>query len=376
MVLRSRRQVFLTLTALGLTSTAYGQAPPAPQTFLLRDEGAVVHRLSANVFAILHEDATDEWPHGNTGVIVGRRSVFVIDSCYLPSRARADIGLIRQITDKPVSRLATTHWHMDHNNGAIAYRDAYPEVQLMSERETARWLELNQTYWRALTLNEGSPRRAAVEGLRQELAAGISADGSSYSEAERSRRARIIAQRENELSELAELTILRPEHVFDRGMHINFEGVRIEVRDWGPANSPHDVTFWLPHDRVLFTGDIVVRTPLPYMSSSWPVHWVSVLQGLEALPVATLVPGHGPIMHDHSYTRAMRGLIETALERVEAMIRQGRSLGEVQDRLNLDDVRRRTPEWMDEGVSEEDWRVTCRILAERSFVGIRGQGGR
>ena len=28
--------------------------------------------------------------------------VFVIDSCYLPSRADADIALIRRVTDKPV----------------------------------------------------------------------------------------------------------------------------------------------------------------------------------------------------------------------------------------------------------------------------------
>jgi hypothetical protein len=61
----------------------------AQPRFELQDDGAQVQRLAANVFAILHRDATDEWPHSNVGVIIGRRSVFVIDSDYLPSRARA-----------------------------------------------------------------------------------------------------------------------------------------------------------------------------------------------------------------------------------------------------------------------------------------------
>ena len=38
------------------------------------DDGARMLRLADNVFVIEHEDATDEWPHGNTGVIVGRRA--------------------------------------------------------------------------------------------------------------------------------------------------------------------------------------------------------------------------------------------------------------------------------------------------------------
>ena len=83
------------------------------------DDGARMLRIAENVFVIEHDDATDEWPHGNTGVIVGRTGVFVIDSGYLPSRARADIALIRRVTDKPVRFLMTTHWHFDHNNGAI-----------------------------------------------------------------------------------------------------------------------------------------------------------------------------------------------------------------------------------------------------------------
>jgi cyclase len=338
------------------------------------DDGARVEQLAQNVFAVLHDNATDEWPHGNTGVIVGRRSVFVIDSCYLPSRARADIALIRRITDKPVSKLATTHWHFDHNYGAAAYREAFPNVELIAERETARWIELNQIYWRELSTAANSPRRAAVATLEQELARGAGEDGAQFDDEERARRTRVIAQRHNELRELEAVQIVTPERVFDRELRLDFEGTRVDIKDWGPANSPHDVTFWLPRQRILFTGDILVRDPLPYSGASWPVHWGPVLRALEAYPIDYLVPGHGPVFRDHAYTRAVRVLMETTVQRVEALVRQGRNLQQVQDELNLDDIRAQVPEW--QSASAEDWTYTRRTLAERAFVGVRGQGGR
>jgi hypothetical protein len=43
----------------------------------IADAGARVEQVADNVYVILHDDATDEWPHGNTGVIVGRSGVFV-----------------------------------------------------------------------------------------------------------------------------------------------------------------------------------------------------------------------------------------------------------------------------------------------------------
>jgi hypothetical protein len=80
-------------------------------------------------------------------------------------------------------------------------------------------------------------------------------------------------------------------------------------------------------------------------------------------------------MKDHVYTRNVSALLDATLVRVEAMVRKGRTLAQVQDELNLDDIRARVPEWNGPGVSDEDWTYTRRTLAERAFVGLRGQGG-
>src|SRR5919205_1021909 len=107
------------------------------------DGGARVERVGDGVYAIIHDDATTEWPsgvtdwpHGNTGVVVGDDGVLVVDATYLPSRARADIALIRRLTDRPVRYLVNTHWHMDHTHGNEAYRDSFPGVIIVTERQT------------------------------------------------------------------------------------------------------------------------------------------------------------------------------------------------------------------------------------------------
>ena len=364
--------------ALAVTTLLAGFAPPgaavAPQT-VAADAGARMERLSGNAYVILHDDATDEWPHGNTGVIVGTTGVFVIDSCYLPSRAKADIALIRKVTPLPVRFLMTTHWHFDHNNGAVAYRDAFPGVTLLAERHTAGWIELNQEYWKALSTPPGSPRRESLAKLEAELAKGAGPDGKALDAAARAKRADVIARRKAELAELATLEVVPPNQLFDGRLSLDFEGTPIEIENRGPANSPDDSTIWLPRERILFAGDILVKSPLPYVGASWPVHWLKVARDLDAVPAALIVPGHGPVMTDHAYTRSIADLLETTLARVEALVRKGRSLAQVQDELNLDDVRARVPDWSGAGVSEEDWTYTRRTLAERAFVGLRGQGG-
>src|ERR1700757_4550064 len=83
---------------LGCLALAGSFAFPRNLPAQARDAGARMERVAENVYAIIHDDATDEWPHGNTGVVVTDAGVLVIDATYLPSRARADIALIRSVT--------------------------------------------------------------------------------------------------------------------------------------------------------------------------------------------------------------------------------------------------------------------------------------
>jgi glyoxylase-like metal-dependent hydrolase (beta-lactamase superfamily II) len=336
-----------------------------------RDAGARIERVTEGVYVIIHDDATDQWPHGNTGVVVTPGGVLVVDATYLPSRARADIALIRSVTKLPVRYLVYTHWHFDHNNGGIAYRDSFPDLTIVSERFTRDYITLNGTWWARMSTAPGSARRASLDALERELAGGADSAGRTLTVEEKRKHATAIRQRTGELDELASLKVVTPDLAFDRELTLWLGGRRIELRDRGPANSPHDVTIYLPRDSVLFTGDIVVQSPLPYVGGATPVPWIGVLRGLEETPIVAVVPGHGPVMRNWEYVRQVRGLLEAATSRTEALALQGRTLVQIQDSLSLDDIRRATPAWRGAAL-DADWKETVQALIERAWRGVRG----
>jgi Zn-dependent hydrolases, including glyoxylases len=298
----------------------------------------------------------------------------VVDATYLPSRAKADIALIRSVTRQPVRYLVYTHWHFDHNNGASAYAEAFPGLTIVSERESSQFIALNATWWAKMSTAPNSVRRAALAALETQVANQRDSTGHPLSAEACTRLTKAIGQRKAELDELASLRVVPPNLVFDHELILRLGGRRIELRDRGRANSPHDVTVFLPDERVLFSGDILVQSPLPYVGASWPVPWIEVLRQLETIPIAALVPGHGPVMHDHSYTRQVRELLEAATSRVAAMAREGKTLEQIQGTISLDDIRAKTPAWRPAELND-DWVANTKALVERAWRGVRGQGG-
>lgn len=304
-------------------------------------------RLADGVYAIVHDDATQEWPsgatdwpHGNTGVIVGDSGVLVVDSTYLPARAEADIALIRAVTDKPVRYLVNTHWHGDHTHGNFVYRRAFPDLTIVGQRANASFIELNLARAPRSITAPASATRKALQELESRLGAGRDATGRALTNDEKAGLARNIDRRRAELDGLATIQVAPPTLLFDRELTLELGGRRVELRDRGRANSPHDVTVYLPDERVLFAGDILVY-PVPYAMQSHPVAWIDVLREIEDVPVTALVPGHGPVMHDHRYTRDVRELLEAARTRVAAQARTGVNSEDVQKRVTLGDFRAR-----------------------------------
>src|SRR5215831_12940762 len=101
-----------------------------------------VTKLADGIYEIEHKDAPDHFPQGNTVVVIGDAGVLVVDSCYLPSSAREDIAQIRQWTNKPVRYLFNTHWHNDHTQGNAVYVEAFPEISIIAQIETAKLIAL------------------------------------------------------------------------------------------------------------------------------------------------------------------------------------------------------------------------------------------
>lgn len=342
------------------------------------DSGASVHRLGDGIYVILHEDAvsnypdgTTNWPHGNTGVVVGAGGILVVDSDFFPSRADADIRLLRRLSSKPVRYLVNTHWHGDHTHGNAAYRKAFPGLQIVSARANGHFIALNQARFPLQVVAESSAVRRLLAAHVAEYDRGSDSAGRPLPEAQRRLLHKVIQQQTAWLAEFASIEVAPPTRLFDSTLAIDLGGRVVQLRNWGRGNSPADVTAWLPAERVLFTGDVVV-SPVPYVFGAYPGPWIGVLRSLERLPVRVLIPGHGPVLADHSHTRAIRELFETAARRMDSLLRLGRTQLQAQQQLDLSDLRQRFVKDGDVG-AEAMWRASIvEGLTERTYQCVVG----
>jgi glyoxylase-like metal-dependent hydrolase (beta-lactamase superfamily II) len=138
--------------------------------------------------------------------------------------------------------------------------------------------------------------------------------------------------------DIANVEVAPPTLLFDDELDLDLGKRHVVLHDWGRANSPADVTAYVPDAQVLFTGDIMVY-PVPFTGASYPTLWIDVLKRIEQLPVKAMVPGHGLVQHDHSYTRLLRELMETSTWRMDSMLRAGIVRDSAQKYLNVEDLR-------------------------------------
>jgi glyoxylase-like metal-dependent hydrolase (beta-lactamase superfamily II) len=72
-------------------------------------------------------------------------------------------------------------------------------------------------------------------------------------------------------------------------------GVHFQIKPLGPAHTPEDLAVYLPAEKVLFAGDLVFRSRIPFVGQADSRHWIVALDRLLAFDTKVIVPGHGPI---------------------------------------------------------------------------------
>jgi cyclase len=297
-----------------------------------------ITKLADGVYSIEHKYLSDGNSSGNTTVIIGEREVFVVDSCYRTSAAQEDIAQIRQWTNKPVGYLLNTHFHNDHNNGNRTYLDAFPSLAIIAQAETKKDMDLIQP---------GNIERAPTE-LAAFIAAardGKTPDGHTLSEEEKKQYQAMIPGLEQALVESKTMVYQAPTLVFTDRLDIDLGNREVQVKYLGRGNTAGDAIVYLPKEKILAAGDLLVR-PIPYTYNGYPSEWVQTLHKMAELDVTTIVPGHGSIMHDKTYLNLVADLLQSAVDQMHARIRQignlgGHTLDEVKGFVDVTPFRQR-----------------------------------
>ena len=187
----------------------------------------------------------------SNNVIIEMKDYLIVVDANFPVGARLTMETAQRISPKPVKYVFDTHHHGDHAYGnpiwtkAGATTLAYVGVaQEMKRYEPARWLATAK-----------------------------------------------------ERPDVAELHLDAPEppqKTFDTSPFIlkdSFQEVRFYYFGW--AHTRGDGFVYLPKDKVLCTGDVVVNGPYNFTADANVGNWPKVIRAAEGLSTLYVLPGHG-----------------------------------------------------------------------------------
>jgi cyclase len=254
---------------------------------------------------------------GNSVVIVGTTGVLVFDTNGTPAAATAVLSEIQRITKTPVRYIVNSHWHWDHWYGTEIYAQAFPGVQVVSQART-----------RAMML--GPALEFNRPGIEQQLPGHVrmleEQAAKDPSVRERLDTARFfLEQKRNVRPTPAQVT-------FEHSVDLDLGNRRVQVRHHDRAVTPGDAFLYLPDEKVLITGDLLVN-PMPFALSSYPTGWLDTLARLDALDASVIVPGHGDPLRDETLLHATMDVFRTLLTRGREAHAEGLDVHQARDRM-------------------------------------------
>jgi cyclase len=196
---------------------------------------------------------------------------------------------VRQITYKPVTHVVNTHHHGDHYLGNVSFEGA---TFISSEMCRKMVLETGHEWLELMEHDIGHK----LPGTRP-LAAAVTYPAGT-------RTATFI------------------------------QGVRMVF--WVPLGSHTigDLLVYLPDDKVLVAGDVLVSRIVPTFQDGFIRNWLRTLDEILALDVAQFIPGHGDLMTRREITD-LRDAMLRFYSGVENGFRSGKSEGEIRKSLDL-----------------------------------------
>jgi glyoxylase-like metal-dependent hydrolase (beta-lactamase superfamily II) len=283
-------------------------------------------KLADGVYAFVSPLGGQAMVTGNSLVVIGDDGVLVVDSGHFPSLTSRQIAQIRQWTDKPVRFLVNTHWHPDHNAGNGLYKKEFPGVQIVSTAATRDGIE------------NILPKKEVSESQINEYTAvarkGTGPDGKPMTEAALAYWKRVGTELEAFRPELKAADHALPTTTFTDQLTVFLGRREVRLLFLGRGNTAGDVVVYVPDSKVLATGDLLVY-PVPYPFGSFIGEWIATMKKLEVLEASTILPGHGPVLHDKEYVRLTTALLEETKRQTDEAVRQGLSLEETRKKVDV-----------------------------------------
>ncbi|UWZ34360.1 MBL fold metallo-hydrolase [Dactylosporangium roseum] len=200
-----------------------------------------LQEVADGVHAFLQPDGG--WCLNNGGVIVDGGSAVLVDTAATEARARRLRDLVRAVVPAAPRIVVNTHAHGDHTFGNFVFPEA---VVVGAELTRAEVLDVG------LHLTKLWPD-----------------------------------------VQWGDIELAPPQMTFTGRLTLHLADRVAELHTFGPAHTVCDTVVWLPRERVLFTGDLVMSGVTPLVLSGSVGGLRDAVAALRRFGAETIVPGHG-----------------------------------------------------------------------------------
>lgn len=152
----------------------------------------------------------------NAGFVITSAGVVVYDALGSPLLGNQLLGEIRKITNQPIVKLILGHYHADHIYGAQVFKEQGAEV--LAPIGAYKYIDSTRG-------------RERLEERRVSLFPWV--DDETY--------------------------IVKPDRIVKQSESFTLGGIKFLMNIVGPAHSDGDMTLYIENDRVLFSGDLILK---------------------------------------------------------------------------------------------------------------------
>ena len=226
----------------------------------------------------------------------------MFDTNGTPAASAAVLAEIRTLTDQPVRWIVNSHWHWDHWYGTETYLQAFPDVRIVSHEKNRQMMMGPALAFNRPFLEEQLP--AYLQSMEKRAA-----DTPALRPLLDEDRA-FFEQKKN-------VHLVLPNVTFTDRLAIELGERHIEVLNYGRGVTPGDTFVYLPKEKILLLGDLIVN-PITFALSGYPTEWLRVLERIDALDATTIVTGHGAPLHDKT-------LLHATMDVFRVLLREGKA---------------------------------------------------
>ncbi|MBI5214473.1 MAG: MBL fold metallo-hydrolase [Ignavibacteriae bacterium] len=316
------RFLLLLFIVLSFTLDAFSTPPPKEYE---------ITKLAEGIYGFVWKEPLKDPIEGNSLFIINENDVVVVDAALFPTSTRLMISELKKLTSKPVRYVVNTHFHDDHVNGNFVYQEEWPSVEFISQRNTRTDIIEKVHKVRDEDIKGIEEGRNMYE---QWLKTGKDNNGKELDEARKKRVQELVEFMKQGVIEYNTVKNSPLDITFDDSMML-YRGDRIIKLLWlGRGNTRGDCIIYLPKERIVATGDLLV-SPVPFAFGSYYSEWITTLSKLDSLAADVLFLSHGSPQHDRMYLHQVQELLTSLVAEVGKSVASGATLEETQQRVTL-----------------------------------------